>query len=63
MSEGCFPKWEEWGYTPLFFVRVANKGVKSYVKQKSAQAIENKGQILVDMEVGPIEGVEGGRGV
>jgi len=50
-------KWEESGYTPVFFVRVANKGLKSYVKQKSAQAIENRGQIFVGLEVWPLRGM------
>jgi len=31
-----FPDWEEMGYTPVVFVRVANKGVRVYVIWKSA---------------------------
>jgi hypothetical protein len=37
--EGCDP------HTPAVFVRVANKGLAAYVKWKSAEALENKGEI------------------
>jgi len=35
------PEWEETGATPVVFVRVANKGVRAYVKWKSVEVIEN----------------------
>jgi hypothetical protein len=35
-DEWRVPEWEERGYTPAVFVRVANKGVTTYVKWKSA---------------------------
>jgi hypothetical protein len=38
------PKWEELVYTPVVFVRVANKGLTNYGKLKSVQAPEKKGQ-------------------
>ena len=39
-----FPEWEDRGYTPAVFVRVAKKGVRAYGKWKSAQAFENKAE-------------------
>jgi hypothetical protein len=36
------PFWEELIYTPVVFVRVANKGVTAYGKRKSAEVQENK---------------------
>jgi hypothetical protein len=38
------PEWEGYAHTPAVFVRVADKGLTAYVKWKSAQVIENKGQ-------------------
>ena len=38
------PKREWREYTPAFFVRVANKGLTGYVKWKSAEVVENKGE-------------------
>jgi hypothetical protein len=35
--------WEEFGHTPVVFVRVASKGLTGYGTWKSAQRIENKG--------------------
>jgi len=37
------PEWEEMGYTPVVFVRVANKGLTGYVKWKSVEVVENNG--------------------
>jgi len=42
LEGGRVPEWEERGYTPVVFVRVANKGVRAYVKQKSVEVLENK---------------------
>jgi len=36
------PKWEELRYTPVFFVRVANKGLKSYATLKNIPNIEGR---------------------
>jgi hypothetical protein len=35
--------WEEFGHTPVVFVRVASKGLTGYGTWKSAQRIENTG--------------------
>jgi hypothetical protein len=37
------PEWEELGYTPYVFVRVASKGLIAYGKLKSVEVLENKG--------------------
>jgi hypothetical protein len=44
-SLGVEPKWEERGYTPAVFVRVANKGVRVYGTWKSIRNFVGNGEV------------------